>query len=338
MIQRSDDGGKTWEPVGNKFAYDGEPGTHQWYDGTPAPVGVQARLASRAVADRSGHGVRRRRGRGAVSHAPTAGRPGRNCRRCAARRVRPVAARRRRHGPAHDPARSAPTRSASSSPSRRRARFAPTMAARPGSRSTAACAPSTIPDPDAEVGHCVHRIAMHPSRPDVLFMQKHWDVMRSDDAGEHVARGQRQPADRLRLPHRCARARAGDDLRGADQERLGALSARRQAARLSQPHGRQRMGGADQGAAAERLLRERAARRDGGRLAGRLRRLLRHDRRAGVRLAPTPATPGRRSCATCRRCCRSRCRRCHDPRRDCRRTCGPWPGSTARWSSRSRVP
>jgi len=41
-----------------------------------------------------------------------------------------------------------------------------------------------IPDPNAEVGHCVHRIAMHPSRPDVLFMQKHWDVMRSDDAGE----------------------------------------------------------------------------------------------------------------------------------------------------------
>jgi hypothetical protein len=41
-----------------------------------------------------------------------------------------------------------------------------------------------IPDEDAEVGHCVHRIAMHPSRPDVLFMQKHWDVMRTDDAGE----------------------------------------------------------------------------------------------------------------------------------------------------------
>src|SRR4026208_127089 len=42
-----------------------------------------------------------------------------------------------------------------------------------------------IPDPDAEIGHCVHRIALHPSRPDVLFMQKHWDVMRSDDAGEN---------------------------------------------------------------------------------------------------------------------------------------------------------
>ena len=41
-----------------------------------------------------------------------------------------------------------------------------------------------LPDPDADVGHCVHRIAMHPSRPNVLFMQKHWDVLRSDDAGE----------------------------------------------------------------------------------------------------------------------------------------------------------
>src|SRR5256885_4643173 len=41
-----------------------------------------------------------------------------------------------------------------------------------------------IPDPKAEVGHCVHHIAMHPKRPNTLFMQKHWDVMRSDDAGD----------------------------------------------------------------------------------------------------------------------------------------------------------
>ncbi|MFO0959877.1 MAG: hypothetical protein U0800_20990 [Isosphaeraceae bacterium] len=41
-----------------------------------------------------------------------------------------------------------------------------------------------IPDPDAQVGHCVHRIAMHPAKPDVLYMQKHWDVMRTDDSGE----------------------------------------------------------------------------------------------------------------------------------------------------------
>src|SRR3954452_18796106 len=41
-----------------------------------------------------------------------------------------------------------------------------------------------IPDPNAEIGHCVHHIAMNPKRPGVLFMQKHWDVMRSDNAGD----------------------------------------------------------------------------------------------------------------------------------------------------------
>jgi len=42
-----------------------------------------------------------------------------------------------------------------------------------------------IPDPDAPVGHCVHRIALHKSKPGTLYMQKHWDVMRTDDAGEN---------------------------------------------------------------------------------------------------------------------------------------------------------
>jgi photosystem II stability/assembly factor-like uncharacterized protein len=41
-----------------------------------------------------------------------------------------------------------------------------------------------IPDPNAEVGHCVHRIAMHPSKPDTLYMQKHWDVLRTNNAGD----------------------------------------------------------------------------------------------------------------------------------------------------------
>src|SRR5665213_2073502 len=54
-MQRSDDGGKTWETVGNKFIYDGVPGTHQWVRRHAASVGIQARLASRAVADRSRH-------------------------------------------------------------------------------------------------------------------------------------------------------------------------------------------------------------------------------------------------------------------------------------------
>ena len=45
-----------------------------------------------------------------------------------------------------------------------------------------------IPDPNAEVGHCVHHVAMHPSKPNTLFMQKHWDVLRSDNAGDHWTR------------------------------------------------------------------------------------------------------------------------------------------------------
>jgi hypothetical protein len=38
VVQRSDDGGASWQPVGNEFKYDGVPGTHQWYDGTPHPA------------------------------------------------------------------------------------------------------------------------------------------------------------------------------------------------------------------------------------------------------------------------------------------------------------
>jgi photosystem II stability/assembly factor-like uncharacterized protein len=64
-----------------------------------------------------------------------------------------------------------------------------------------------IPDPTAEVGHCVHRIAMHPSRPNVLFMQKHWDVMRSDDGGDSWTE-EAATTDRLRVRHRRERQQA----------------------------------------------------------------------------------------------------------------------------------
>ncbi len=43
---------------------------------------------------------------------------------------------------------------------------------------------SILPEPEAPIGHCVHKLAIHPSRPDTVFMQKHWDVCRTDDAGE----------------------------------------------------------------------------------------------------------------------------------------------------------
>jgi len=70
-----------------------------------------------------------------------------------------------------------------------------------------------LPDKTFEVGHCVHRIAMHPSRPNVLFMQKHWDVNRSDDGGEswHEVSGN-LPSD-FGLPDRCSRTRAEYHLR-----------------------------------------------------------------------------------------------------------------------------
>jgi photosystem II stability/assembly factor-like uncharacterized protein len=49
-----------------------------------------------------------------------------------------------------------------------------------------------MPDKDAEVGFCVHKIARHASKPDVLYMQLHGGVLRSDDGGElwkEVGRG-----------------------------------------------------------------------------------------------------------------------------------------------------
>ena len=142
-----------------------------------------------------------------------------------------------------------------------------------------------IPDPTAEVGHCVHRIAMHRSRPDVLFMQKHWDVLRSDDAGENWTEvSGNLPTDFGFVI----------DVHAHEPETVYVVPIKsdsehyppgRQAARLPQPQGRERLGGADGRAAPEGLLRERAARRDVHRFPGHVRRVLRDDGRAGVRLA-----------------------------------------------------
>jgi photosystem II stability/assembly factor-like uncharacterized protein len=183
IIQRSDDGGRTWTPVGNTFAYDGVTGTHQWYDGTPHPwefkrvwhlepsltdpdtvyAGVEdAALFRTSDAGKTWQELPglRRHGSGAAWQ-PGAGGLG-------------------LHTILLDP----------SDPKRI---FIAISAAgvfrtddggetwRPINRGLRS---EGIPNPTAEVGHCVHRIAMHRSRPQVLFMQKHWDVMRSDDAGE----------------------------------------------------------------------------------------------------------------------------------------------------------
>ena len=68
QIQVSNDGGKTFEAVGNQFTYDGVPGTHQWYDGTPHPWEFKRVWHLEPSPERSGHGIRRSRGRRPVPH------------------------------------------------------------------------------------------------------------------------------------------------------------------------------------------------------------------------------------------------------------------------------
>ena len=108
-----------------------------------------------------------------------------------------------------------------------------------------------IPDEDAEVGHCVHRLAMHPSRPDVLYMQKHWDVMRSDNAGESWE----EVSGNLPTDFGFA-----IDVHAHEPETIYVVPIKSdsehfppdgQAARLPQPDRRQRMGAAHQGSPAE---------------------------------------------------------------------------------------
>ena len=183
LIQRSSDGGKTWEPVGNKFVYDGVPGTHQWYDGTPHPwefkrvwhlepsltdpdtayAGVEdAALFRTTDGAQNWHELPGLRGHGSGPQwSPGAGGLG-------------------LHTIVLDPTNARRMFIAISAAGAFRTDDGGTSW-RPinnGLRS------EQIPDPTAEVGHCVHRIAMHPSQPNVLFMQKHWDIMRTDDAGD----------------------------------------------------------------------------------------------------------------------------------------------------------
>src|SRR5450432_4304341 len=183
QIQRSNDGGKTWEPVGNEFVYDGVPGTHQWYDGTQHPwefkrvwhrersLGdpdtVYARVEDAGLFRTTDVGKSWQELSGLRKHDTGP-------------KWQPGAGGMCLHTILIDPTN--PNRifiAISAAGAFRTDDGGKTW--RPinqGLRS------QYIPDPTAEVGHCVHRIAMHSSRPGVLFMQKHWDVMRSDNAGD----------------------------------------------------------------------------------------------------------------------------------------------------------
>ena len=207
IIQRSDDGGKTWHqpgtPLGeptttpdgmpkgesNKFVYDtsketGKPLlTHQWYDGTPHPwefkrvwhlepsltdpdtvyAGVEdAALFKTTDGGKTWHEIAGLRGHGTGSQwAPGAGGL------CL-------------HTILLDPSNTNRIFTAISSAGA----FRSDDGGENWKPITNGLNSLYIPDPTAEIGHCVHRIALHPSKPDILFMQKHWDVMRSDNAGD----------------------------------------------------------------------------------------------------------------------------------------------------------
>jgi photosystem II stability/assembly factor-like uncharacterized protein len=183
MIQRSNDGGRTWDAVGNKFVYEGTPGTHQWYDGTPHPwefARVWHLEPSLSDPDTVYAGVQ-----DAAMFRTTDG--GQNWSELAGLRTHAS-------GPHWQPgAGGLCLHTILIDPSNRERIFIAISAAgafrtddggktwRPINRGLKS---QGIPDPNAEVGHCVHRIAMHRSKPRTLFMQKHWDVMRSDDAGD----------------------------------------------------------------------------------------------------------------------------------------------------------
>jgi photosystem II stability/assembly factor-like uncharacterized protein len=183
LIQRSDDGGETWEPVGNEFVYDGVPGTHQWFDGSQRPwefKRVWYLEPSAADPDTVYAGVED----AALFRSNDGGRtwqelPG--LRSAKGHLWQPGAGGMCLHSIILDP-------------SDARRMFVAISAAGafrtddggqtwlPVNRGLKSG--FELPDPSAEVGHCVHSITMHPSRPGVLFMQKHWDIMRSDDAGD----------------------------------------------------------------------------------------------------------------------------------------------------------
>jgi photosystem II stability/assembly factor-like uncharacterized protein len=184
VLQRSDDGGKSWAPVGNQFVYDGEAGTHQWYDGTQRPweftrvwhlepsltdpdkvyAGVQD--AALFLSNDGGNTWQEQPGLRNHDTGPS-WQPGAGGLCLHTILLDPV-----------DPARMTVAISAAGV-------LRTDDGAKTWKRINRGLKSGELPDPDADTGHCVHKLAMHPSRPQTVFMQKHWDVMRSDDGGDN---------------------------------------------------------------------------------------------------------------------------------------------------------
>ena len=183
VVHRSDDGGRTWSTVGNKFTYEGVPGTHQWYDGTQHPwefKRVWHFEPSLTDPDTVYAGVED----AALFQSKDGGQTwselaGLRCHETGPL-WQPGAGGMCLHTILLDPVHAGRMYIAISAAGAFRSddSGATWRPINNGLKS------EFLPDPDAKVGHCVHRIAMHKSRPDTLFMQKHWDVMRSDNGGE----------------------------------------------------------------------------------------------------------------------------------------------------------
>lgn len=183
LIQRSDDGGRTWRAMDNAFVYGGVPGAHMWYDGTPhpwefkrvwhlepspsEPDTVFAGVEDAALFKSTDGGASWRELSGLREHGTGS-------------QWQPGAGGLCLHTIVPDP--TDPLRmviAISAAGAFRTTDGGVTwLPINKGLRS------GEIPDGDAEVGHCVHRIAMHRAHPQRLYMQKHWDVMRSDDGGD----------------------------------------------------------------------------------------------------------------------------------------------------------
>ena len=184
VMQRSDDGGRNWQAIGNDFSYVGTPGMHQWYDGTQRPwrftrvwhlepaldaaETVFAGIEDAALFRSDDGGESWRELEGLRTHAT-----GENW--------QPGAGGMCLHSVLLDPTGGERMLVAISAAGVFRS---DDLGAswRPANRGLSS---PFMPDPQAEVGHCVHHLAHHRAHPDVVYMQKHWDVMRSDDGGAH---------------------------------------------------------------------------------------------------------------------------------------------------------
>jgi photosystem II stability/assembly factor-like uncharacterized protein len=184
VMQRSDDGGASWNVVGNNFAYDGVPGTHMWYDGTPHPwefkrvwhLEPSLTNPDEVLAGVEDAGLFKSKDGGQTWSELSGLRT-----HTTGSAWQPGAGGLCLHTIILDP----------TNPERIVIAISAAGAFRTDDGGATwkpinkGLYSKYIPNPTAEVGHCVHHISAHPSRPGTLFMQKHWDVMRSDDAGDN---------------------------------------------------------------------------------------------------------------------------------------------------------